>query len=200
MRRSFGLDFGLGFVLVAALSIASPLRAVAQPFVGQVIAVGFDFCPVGWVRADGSLLAIIQYETLFNLIGTTYGGDGETTFAMPDLRGRGPIGTGTGPGLSTRTQAEQGGVESVTLGTSQLPIHTHALRATTLEANTRNPAAALPARKTRTSIYRGGSPPDTLADGAAITTAGGNQPHENMAPFTAIHWCIAYEGVFPSHP
>jgi len=185
---------------VAALAIASPPRAVAtvDPYVGQVISVAFDFCPVGWVRADGSLLPIAEYETLFTLYGTTYGGDGESTFAVPDLRGRAPIGAGAGPGLSTRTEGQQGGVETTTLTVAQLPTHTHPLRASTLDANATNPAGALFSRKTRTPTFRGGSPPDTLFDSSAITPAGGGQPHENMSPFTVINWCIAAYGVFPT--
>jgi microcystin-dependent protein len=189
-----------GLLLAALLAIAPapPAAATVDPYVGQAISVAFDFCPVGWVRADGSLLAIAEYDTLFTLYGTTYGGDGVTTFAVPDLRGRGPIGAGAGPGLSTRTQGQQGGVEETTLTTVQLPLHTHPLRASTSDANATNPAGALFSRKTRTPTFRGGSPPDTLFDSSAITPAGGGQPHENMPPFSVINWCVAAYGIFPT--
>jgi microcystin-dependent protein len=188
-------------IAIATLVVGAAPRAEAQDrYVGQLMLVGFGFCPVGWVEANGALLPISEYDVLFTLVGTTYGGDGETTFATPDLRGRVPIGEGAGPGLTGRVLGERGGQESVTLTVPQMPVHTHTHAASTLEANTPNPAAALPARKLRTPLYRGGSPPNTSFDQAAITPAGGSQPHENMPPFTTLRWCISTSGIYPQHP
>jgi len=196
MRRLLPALAALGL----AIGVAPRAEAQLEPFVGQLMLAGMNFCPEGWFPADGRLLPISTHTALFSLIGTYYGGDGESNFALPDLRGRHPMGQGQGPGLSNRTIGEQGGVESVTLFSSQMPPHTHGLAASTLSANTPNPAAALPARKLRTPLYRGGSPPDTTMDASAITHAGGGQPHENMPPFLVMTWCIADEGIYPSRP
>lgn len=189
-----------GAALAALLVFAAAPRASAQyePFIGQLALVGFSFCPNGWAEANGALLSIAQNSALFSLIGTYYGGDGVTTFALPNLRGRVPIGAGQGPGLSPRAHGEVGGAESVTLTTAEMPAHTHLHAASTQAANTPNPAAALPARKSRTPLYRGGSGADTTMDSSAISVAGGSQPHENMQPFLAMRWCIALEGIYPS--
>lgn len=186
--------------LALAIGVAPRAEAQVEPFLGQLMLVGQNFCPNGWALAQGQLLPIITNTALFSLLGTYYGGDGETNFALPDLRGRYPMGNGQGPGLSDRVIGEQGGVESVTLAPSEMPAHTHGLAATTFAANTPNPAAALPARKHRTPLYRGGTPPNTTMDAAAIATAGASQPHENMPPYLVMNWCIALQGVFPQRP
>ena len=188
-------------LLVLALG-ASPLAAKAalDPFVGELMLTGFNFCPVGWAAANGQLLPINQNQALFSLLGTQFGGNGQTNFALPDLRGRVPVGAGQGPGLSDRVIGEVGGEESITLTQQQMPTHTHAARASTLAANSVTPENALPARKARTQLYRTGSSADTSMASDAIGLAGGNQPHDNMPPFTAMTWCIAVNGIFPSRP
>jgi len=190
----------LAIVLLGCL--LAPLRARAgdQPFIGELMLTGYNFCPRGWAAASGQLLPIAQNTALFSLLGTQFGGNGVTTFALPDLRGRTPIGAGQGPGLSDRTIGEQGGEEAVTLTTPEMPAHTHAAYATTQETNTTNPAGALPARKLRTLLYRGGSPADTAMAADAIGVTGGGQPHDNMPPYLAMTWCIALQGIFPSRP
>jgi microcystin-dependent protein len=189
-------------LLVLLCGALAPLgaRAGDSPFIGELMLTGYNFCPNGWAAANGQNLSIAQNTALFSLLGTQFGGNGVTTFALPDLRGRTPIGAGQGPGLSDRTIGEQAGVETVTLTTQQMPAHTHAANASTLAGNTANPAAALPARKLRTLLYRGGAPADTAMASDAIGVTGGGQPHTNMPPYLAMTWCIALQGIYPSHP
>jgi microcystin-dependent protein len=184
-------------VFGAVLWLGAPARG-DTPYYGETKLFAYKFCPVGWLPADGRTLAIADNDTLFNLIGTTYGGDGETTFVLPDLRGRLPLGTGQGPGLSNHVIGETGGAESVTLTSAQLPAHAHWQNATTLPPNVTNPAASLPAQKSRTPIYRIGDAHDTVRADDSIGSAGGDQPHENMAPFTAFTICIANSGLYPT--
>ena len=169
---------------------------MADTFIGDVRLFAGDFAPVGWALCQGQVLSIGQYSTLFNLIGTTYGGDGVNTFELPDLRGRVPIHQGTGGGLTPRTIGSNGGSEVVTLTTAQIPQHTHALVASG------NPAqpAALPGGSVlaATAVNMYGAPASQAMDSNALAPAGGNQPHENMAPFLAMTYIIALEGIFPS--
>jgi microcystin-dependent protein len=189
-------------LLVAFTIVASPFaaRAGIEPFLGELMLTGYNFCPQGWASASGQLLSISQNTALFSLLGTQFGGNGVTTFALPDLRGRAPIGEGQGPGLSPRVIGEQGGAETVTLLQSQMPIHNHAAGASTLAGNSVTPTNALPAKKFRTQLYRTGSSADTTLAPDAIGLAGGSQPHSNMPPFTAMTWCIATQGIYPSRP
>lgn len=158
---------------------------MAQPYVGEIRLFGGNFAPSGWAFCDGDLLPIATFDTLFALIGTTYGGDGQTTFALPDLRGRAAIGRGQGPGTSTFVIGESGGAETVTLTTQQLPLH--GLSTSSGDRTRSHPS---------TAIARGGA-----YDPASTTTFadhGGGQPHENMPPFAAVNFIIALFGVFPS--
>ena len=173
---------------------------MGQPFVGEIRMFGGNFAPAGWMFCDGQLLPISENETLFQLIGTTYGGDGQSTFALPDLRGRLPLHMGTGSGLSNYQLAQSGGVETVTLTTQQLPIHTHpALCSNGSGSNTSNPSGGTWS-KADTASYSG-----TLAAGGFMgsapimaTPAGGSQPHENMIPFLCVSYIISLFGIFPS--
>lgn len=189
-------------LLLALAVAASPLAAHAglEPFVGELMLAGYNFCPLGWAAANGQILSIDLNTALFSLLGTQFGGDGVDTFGLPDLRGRAPIGAGQGPGLSERLIGEEGGEETITLTQQQMPIHSHAAGASTLAGNSVTPTGALPAKKFRTQLYRTGSSADTSLAPAAIGIAGGSQPHANMPPFTAMTWCIAVQGVFPSRP
>jgi microcystin-dependent protein len=172
---------------------------VGQPFVGEIRMFGGTFAPAGWAFCAGQLLPISENETLFNLIGTTYGGDGQSTFAVPNLCGRVPVHAGQGPGLSQNYQiGEQAGVESVTLSTQQIPIHTHTLTASTNVAQDTSPAG-----KVLGQIGGGALPyiqdtTDTNLNANAVTPAGGSQPHENMQPYLCISFIISLFGVFPS--
>jgi microcystin-dependent protein len=175
---------------------------MSDVFVGEIRMFGGNFAPAGWAFCDGALLPISENETLFNLIGTTYGGDGQSTFAVPDLRGRVPVhcGTHTQSGR-TVALAEQAGVESVTLTAGQLPSHTHLVsassdRGTAAFTNTTGyPSATAVAG---TAIY--GTSDNSVQPMAlnAVTTAGGSQPHDNMAPYIGINFIISLFGIFPS--
>lgn len=169
---------------------------MSQPYVGEIRLFAGNFAPVNWALCQGQLVAISENEVLFNLIGTTYGGDGQNTFALPDLRGRVPVHQGQGQGLSPRTMGELVGTESVTLTTGQLPAHTHPLRASTAAATVTTPAGALLGATTVASY--GPGPATTPMAAGAIGPAGGAQPHENMAPTLTVNYIISLFGIFPS--
>jgi len=166
---------------------------MSQPYVGEIRMFAGNFSPAGWMFCEGQLLPISEYETLFNLIGTTYGGDGQSTFALPDLRGRLPIHQGGG-----FTLAENGGVEQVTLGVQQIPAHSHPFLATTNLANQTSPSGAFLAQTTGSiKIYE--AIPGALAMApSAISSTGGSQPHSNFQPYLCIDFIISLFGVFPS--
>jgi microcystin-dependent protein len=170
---------------------------MANPFVGEIRMFAGNFPPVGWAFCDGSLVAIAENETLFTLIGTTYGGDGQSTFALPDLRGRVPVHQGNGPGLTPRTIGESGGSETTTLLAAQMPAHSHALSASTSAATAAAGPGGVLAASATTSFY-GSGPPSTAMGVGAITPVGGGQPHDNMAPFQAVSFIISLFGIFPS--
>jgi microcystin-dependent protein len=191
------LACGIATAAVAwTLLVSAP--ALAQPNVGEIKLLPYNICPNGWLEANGALLPIAENDVLFVLYGTTYGGDGQETFALPDLRGRTPIGVGTGPGLSPRAHGESGGVEEVMLTASQLPLHTHAANASSSLANALSPEGALPASKSRTPLYRSGDAADIQRYPGSLDVAGGSQPHPNLPPYTTLRWCVSLFGVFPS--
>jgi microcystin-dependent protein len=173
---------------------------MAQPFVGQVIAVGFNFAPVGWFLCNGQLLPISQYDVLFNLLGTTYGGDGISTFGLPNMNGRAPLCMGTGSGLSTYVLGQAAGTESVTLLSNQVGLHSHTL-ATSAKAGTASspgPTLALGTSSfTDAGLYLQAAPNTTLA-GTSIGQAGQGLPHENRQPFVTVNYIIAAFGIYPS--
>ena len=171
---------------------------MSTPYVGQITCVGFNFAPVGWHFCDGSLLPISQYETLFNLIGTTYGGDGQNTFALPDLRGRTPVGTGQLSGGGNYIIGQSGGAEQVTITTQQYPNHTHPLVATGNAGNANAPAGAYLA--SGQSVYTSNAPQasDTLAPATVPPAPGNSLPHANLQPFLTCNWVISLFGVYPS--
>lgn len=166
------------------------------PYVGEIRLFGGNFAPQDWLLCQGQLLPIALYETLFQLIGTTYGGDGVDTFRLPDLRGRVPVHMGTGPGLSQRVIGQTGGAEAVTLSAVHLPVHTHTLHASTAAASLAAPGGALLAATTVASYDTHAATTPMAA--AAVTASGGNQPHDNMAPTLAVNYIIAIAGIFPS--
>ena len=172
---------------------------MANPFVGEIRIFAGNFPPSGWAFCDGSVLSIAQNDVLFNLIGTTYGGDGQSTFALPDLRGRVPVHQGQGPGLSSKVIGQVGGAENVTLTSAQLPAHTHVLNATTTPAAGSNgvTGSLTGATATGTQIY-GSTPGGGALAASALTTTGGNQPHNNVAPFLSVNFIISLFGIYPS--
>ncbi len=164
---------------------------MAQPYVGEIKMFAGNFAPSGWMFCEGQLLPISEYETLFNLIGTSYGGDGESTFALPDLRGRLPLHQGNG-----FIQAETGGVEEVTLPLQQIPAHTHAFLASAQAASDRLPTDAVLAQAL-TNIYIADTPTVAMHS-ATIGAMGGSQPHTNFQPYLCVNFIISLYGIFPS--
>jgi microcystin-dependent protein len=172
---------------------------MAQPYIGQVIAVGFNFVPVNWLACDGTLYPISEYDALYTLIGTSYGGDGVTTFAVPDLRGRSPVNAGQGPGYSTYFLGQSGGSESVTLTAQQVGSHSHSLMTSSQTASASTPAttaAVAVVEAAKVKVFGSGNANTTLS-GNSIAPAGGSQPHENRQPFLAVNYIICYAGIFP---
>ncbi|GLQ45167.1 microcystin dependent protein [Dyella lipolytica] len=175
---------------------------MSTPYVGEIRLFGFSRVPTGWLACDGSLQPISAYQTLYTLLGTTYGGDGVNTFAMPDMRGQIPLHQGTGLGLTPRVIGEVGGTESVTLTTQQMPLHTHTLNATTNNVSTGTPGnTVMPGALTNTDTMYAtdltGATNFTMA-AAAVSTQGGSLPHENTMPTLTVSYCIAFAGIFPS--
>ncbi|MFZ0041987.1 MAG: tail fiber protein [Solirubrobacteraceae bacterium] len=165
----------------------------SQPFLGGIFMFGGNFAPQGYAFCNGQLLSISQNTALFSLLGTTYGGDGVTTFALPNLQGRVPIHSGNGAGLSPYVLGQNGGTENVTLTQGQMPAHNHVIQAGGAET-TSFPAGAVPAQN---GAYTTGATPVQMASGA-LTNAGGSQPHNNIQPYLTITFIIALQGVYPS--
>lgn len=168
-----------------------------EPFLGQIQAFGFNFAPRGWAFCNGQLLPISQNSALFSLLGTTYGGDGRSTFALPDLRGRVSFGFGTGPGLSSHPIGSKGGTERETLNIQQIPSHNHSANVVAEEPNANKPGGNFIATPSPT-IYSDHAAPDAVLKGNTIGNNGGGQSHNNMQPYLTINWCIALVGAFPS--
>jgi microcystin-dependent protein len=166
---------------------------MAQPYVGEIRMFAGNFAPAGWMFCEGQLLPISEYETLFQLIGTTYGGDGQSTFALPDLRGRIPIHSGNGFIL-----AETGGAEEITLTVNQIPSHTHALMGSSSVAQSANPANNTMAAPTTFDVYRQETDPTANMAANAVSPTGGSQPHTNFQPYLCVDFIISLFGIFPS--
>lgn len=165
---------------------------MAQPYVGEIRMFAGNFAPAGWMFCEGQLLPISENETLFQLIGTTYGGDGESTFALPDLRGRVPLHFGNGFVL-----AENGGTEEVTLTTQQIPAHAHPLMASTAPGTQNAPSNSVAAASPSVTLYTGDVTDANLAS-SAVSAAGGSQPHTNFQPYLCVDFIISLFGIFPS--
>jgi microcystin-dependent protein len=170
---------------------------MSEPFLGEIRMFAGNFAPRGWALCDGQLLNVTQNDALFSLLGTIYGGDGRTTFALPDMRGRIPVHAGNGPGLSSRPIGVGGGSETVTLTTGQLPAHSHALTATNAIGTANNPHGSMFGESPSVDWYVEAAPNQSLAP-AMLSDSGGSQPHNNMAPFLCIHFIIALAGIYPS--
>ncbi len=178
---------------------------MANPFIGQITLFPYNFAPLGWAFCAGQLLPISQNTALFSLLGVQFGGNGTSNFALPDLRGRAPIGQGQAPGLQSYSMGDVQGAETVTLTTATTPAHSHAFGAFAAAATTNAPNGALPAEGQ--SGGRGGGPvntyttagsPVSLAAGQVAAATGGGAPHTNLQPYLTANWCIALQGVFPA--
>ena len=170
---------------------------MSEPFVGEIRMFAGNFAPRGWAFCDGQLLAVSQNDALFSLLGTIYGGDGRTTFGLPDLRGRIPIHAGHGPGLSERRLGAKGGAETVTLTVNQMPSHTHAMQASTGLAQDSTPQGRVLARTTGVDLYIGDPALENM-NSESITNVGGSRSHTNLMPFLCVHFIIALVGIYPS--
>jgi microcystin-dependent protein len=177
---------------------------MSEPFLGEIRLVGFNFAPVGWALCAGQILPINQNTALFSLLGTTYGGNGQTTFALPDLRGRAPVGFGQGPGLSNYDLGQSTGSETVALTVSQIPAHSHLVAANAATANALSPSGADLAQSV---VERGAAvntystPPmsaQVTLDPATVQPSGGSGPHPNIQPVLAMNYIIALQGIYPS--
>jgi microcystin-dependent protein len=172
---------------------------MSEPFVGQIIAVGFDFAPVGWALCNGATMPISGNETLYQLIGTTYGGNGTSTFNLPDLRGRGVIGVGQGTGLSNYILGQPSGVEQVTLTTGQIGVHTHAVMGAAGTPTAAKPVSGVALGTPATeAIYATSGATTALAPATVGPAIGSAQPHENRQPYLTVNYIIALFGLFPS--
>lgn len=170
---------------------------MSDQFVAEIRIFPFNFAPTGWAFCNGQLLPISQNTALFSLLGTYYGGNGKSNFALPDLRGNVPMQTGQGPGLSQRDLGQMSGVENVTLLVSEIPAHTHPLRGSQDTAEDRAPSTM--AKAAGGPLYAPAANMGSMA-AQALPPAGGNVPHNNMQPYLTLHFCIALQGIFPARP
>lgn len=170
-----------------------------EAYLGQIMLVAFNYAPRNWALCNGAILPIAQNQALFALLGTNYGGDGVTTFALPDLRGRLPVHRGQGPGLGNYVIGQVGGVETVTLTALNLPKHNHMVTAVNANANQGTPGGGIWAIEATAQypVYSSTTPPDSVMNPGALGTAGGNQPHSNLQPYLAMNYCICTAGLFP---
>ena len=170
---------------------------MSEPFLGEIRMFGFNFAPTGWALCNGQLLPINQNTALFSLLGTFYGGNGTTTFALPDLQSRVPVHQGTGTGLRTYVVGQSGGAETVKLNGDQMPAHSHRVRATRSAADSDNPFDRVLAQPSQ-HAYLGAPDATTVMNSAMIADAGGGQPHDNIQPYLTVNFCIALTGIYPS--
>lgn len=171
---------------------------MADPFVAEIRIFPFNFAPKGWAWCNGQLLPLSQNTALFSLLGTTYGGNGKSNFALPDLQGRAPMHPGQGPGLSLHDLGEMSGSETVTLLESEIPSHTHTLRASNQTADIQEPTSATSVAKASSALpFAASGGPLVSMSFNSLTPAGGDQPHNNMMPYLTCYFCIALQGVFP---
>lgn len=175
---------------------------MSEPFLAEIIMFGGNFAPRGWAFCNGQIIPIAQNTAVFSLLGTTYGGNGQTTFALPDLRGRSPMFWGQGPGLTPRSQGEMAGQESVTLLTAEMPAHNHSAVGLAANGNQTSPIggtwAQVVAGRNAAPKYAASS--NVTMNPLALATVGGNQPHNNMQPYLAVTFVIALQGIFPPRP
>lgn len=176
---------------------------MSDPFVAEIRIFPFNFAPKGWAFCDGQLLPVSQNTALFSLLGTTYGGDGKSTFALPDMQGNAPMQPGQGPGLSPHDLGETGGTETVTLLQSEMPLHPHSLMALNSDfgnLNAPSPLRSLARSGSATAYQANSTTGITQMSPSALAPAGGDQPHNNMMPYLTLSFCIAMQGIFPSRP
>lgn len=169
-----------------------------DPFVAEIRIFGFNFAPKGWATCDGQILPLSQNTALFSLLGTTYGGNGKSNFALPNLQGSVPMHPGQGPGLSLHDLGESGGSDNVTLLQSEIPVHTHTAQAQANPGNVKNPSSAVTlARSAGGNAYTSATTPLAPMSSQMIGVTGGDLPHNNLQPYLTLNFCIALQGVYP---
>lgn len=188
--------YGLSAALLVAMGVAAPVAQADEPYLGEVRWFAGNFAPRGWAFCDGQLLPIHQYDALFSLLGTMYGGDGRTTFGLPDMRGRAMLHAGTGPGLTPRRSGEKSGAETATVNLNQMGTHSHTLKGHNSRGDTVLPDDRVAADTGRTRVYADAA--DVNMGASSITSTGGGQPHANVQPFVTLNCIIALQGIFPS--
>lgn len=186
------------FLLVVAFSFGINGKAFSQDhYIGEIRMMASNYAPSGWAKCEGQLLPIATNQALFSLLGTTYGGNGVTTFALPDLRGRVPMHYGQGPGLSNYTQGETGGSETNTLTINQMPAHNHTINAVTTDGNQNDPSGSFPANTKLLDKEYSNAAPNTTMNPAMVGISGASQPVNNMQPYLTVTYIIALQGIFP---
>lgn len=191
----------LGLLMVTIMAGFSSTVAADDPYIGEVRWFAGNFAPRGWAQCDGQLLQISQYSALFSILGTTYGGDGRSTFGLPDVRGRFPLHSGRGPGLTPRLLGAKGGSESQTLTDEELPVHSHVAQTTTNRSNQASPTEHILARQRRERLYdevSSTNPADTTLSSETLQANGGNGAHNNLQPYLGVNCIIALQGIYPS--
>jgi microcystin-dependent protein len=198
-RRTFlrhALAWVGGAVVLAGARRVQAAPQATDPYISEIIPWAANFAPRGWAECNGQLLPINQNQALFSLLGTTYGGNGVTTFALPDLRGRVPIGVGQGPGLADYPLGTRAGAETHTLSVAEMPAHAHVARGSSALGTAASPSGLVPARSAA-QVPQYGSTADATLAASALFSAGGGQAHPNMQPYTTVMFIIALQGVFP---
>jgi microcystin-dependent protein len=173
---------------------------MSEPFIGEIRLFGFDYAPQGWLPCNGQLVAVGQYQALFALLGTRYGGNGSTNFGIPDFRGTVPIHFGQKPGHNMYTMGMSGGYEEVSLTPAQVPTHNHPLMGNSAKAGSADPLGKTLANADRTNIYLDGTPDVEMHGESVGPNVGGGNPHYNMQPFLTVNFCIAFVGLYPPRP
>lgn len=173
---------------------------MADPFISEIRPFAFAFAPRDWAMCNGQLVPIVQNTVLYSLLGTTYGGDGRTTFGLPNLQGRIAVGAGAGPGLTPRPLGQSGGAETVTLTQSEVPVHRHEMKAAASRTSIDAPGGAVLSTSAGGQAYSTAPPTTPLAETSITTVEGYHQPHENKMPYLTVNFCIALNGVFPPRP
>ncbi|GGC97383.1 tail Collar domain-containing protein [Aquisalinus flavus] len=198
MRRILAAGAAISGLVMGSLAFVAPAAAEYDPYIGQLSATAANYCPRDWAAANGQLIPISQNTALFSLLGTQYGGNGSTTFALPDLRGRSPIHYGQGPGLPIYSRGEKSGTTSFTLTIPQMPAHSHTVNATHLTADKGGPQDRyLGGGIGDDDVYHDGPPTRTMASNM-LSLSGGNLPISHRGPYETVNWCIALFGIFPS--
>ncbi len=201
-RRVLKAGVAFGVAMGGALAASSAhATCSAEPMLGTICIAAYNFCPRGYTEAAGQTLSIAQNTALFSLLGTTYGGNGQSTFSLPDLRGRVPVGSGQGPGLNSVIEGQAMGAETVQLSTLQMPVHTHAaqLKGTAAAGNTDSPAGAVSAKLPRSNSYSSTDATDAMGPSAVtVASSGGSQPVDIRNPALGLRYCIALTGIYPS--